>query len=218
MLPLPGSAPVPNWDALFPACDCAENTCRYCSGWQLSPRTALVLHGVAAMLSDYAYDDIEALGDAPLDGRYNYRVIDQYPMSTWTQSAVWRRQAARCFDDLAADLAAGLAPRPRCRGEEMALHLILAEAPEAIADEWGGITPFMDALDQHHDDCDFEAAREALLPDEDILLLFDRALDGIDDPENAINQFAGMGDLRPSAWFNTFPSALTRDGRRPFRR
>ncbi|MFI8214050.1 hypothetical protein [Streptomyces werraensis] len=42
---------------------------------------------------------------------------------TFSQDRQWWRQMARCFDDLAAELAETHAVRPLCTGEEMALHL-----------------------------------------------------------------------------------------------
>ena len=73
-------------------------------------------------LSEHVWQDVADVGDAPL-GRGEGRVLGSLPPITFHQDQQWRRQMARCFDDLAADLAETRAVRPRCTGEEMALHL-----------------------------------------------------------------------------------------------
>ena len=102
---------------------------------------------------DSAYDDILVHGDDPVpDGEW--LVFQQYPRITWQQDAVWRRQAARAYDDLAGDVAAGLGPAPRCPAEEMALRLVLEAAAEAVNDGWGfGMDPVAH-LPPHRDDFD----------------------------------------------------------------
>ena len=76
--------------------------------------------------ADSAYDNVvERHGDDPVRSTGDWAVFDEYPRIASTQNAVWRRQAARAFDDLASDLNAGYWPRPTCIGEEMALHHVL---------------------------------------------------------------------------------------------
>jgi len=55
-------------------------------------------------------------------------------------------------------------------------------------------------------------------PRNDVLMLFDDSLDGIDDPESAANQWAVIGDMRPQAWFEPFNNVEPRDPTRGFRR
>jgi hypothetical protein len=129
---------------------------------------------------------------------------------------LWRRQAARAFDDLAGDLRGGDVPRPTYAGEEMALHRVLAFLD-------GGALEFVPPdkiaeLPDHPDDYDWEACRDGLFQDSDILSLFDPRLDGLEDPDADGNQVIGMGDYRPVAWFDTFDNMQPCDGRRPFRR
>jgi len=164
-----------------------------------------------------AYDDIQVHGDDPVpDGEW--LVFDEYPRITWQQDAVWRRQAARAYDDLAADIEAGQDPLPRCPGEEMALRLVLEAAAEAVNDGWGfGMDPVAH-LPGHRDDFDWVAALEQLFEDDDLSDLFDVSLDGVEDPEDAHNRLLGMGDYRPAAWFQWFGGSEPRDPRRPFRR
>ena len=209
---------TPDFADLFSVCRCGSDTCDACSGFQLTPRTAAVLWTVAQILADQTYDDIQEHGDAPISDDGGWTALADYPRITWGQDAVWRRQAARAFDDLTADLEAGPPPLPTCPGEEMALHLMLRTAQAAVDDGWGPSPDKLARLPQHTDDYDWDLAFDVLLQDDDILNLFDEQLDGIEDPESDDNRTAGMGDYRPEAWFRAFQNATPRDGRRGFRR
>lgn len=208
----------PDFGAIFPVCRCGKGDCEACGGFQLTPRTAAALWTVAQLLADQVYDDIEEHGDAPVSDDGAWATLSDYPRITWHQDAVWRRQAARAFDDLTADLEAGRIPAPTCPGEEMALHLMLRTAEAALADGWGVSPELLDQLPEHPDDHNWDLLVDVLLQDEDILTLFDEQLDGIEDPESPDNRMTGMGDYRPEAWFRPFSNANPRDGRRPFRR
>lgn len=208
----------PRFDELFPLCQCGRDSCETCGGYQMTPRTAAVLWTVGQLLGDRGYDDVIEHGDEPVgkDGRWS--LFDGYPRITWRQNAVWRRQAARSFDDLTADLAAGNWPQPRCPAEEMALHLILRHVQAAVADGWAGVEDRFADLLEHEDDLDWDLLHDVLFQDLDILELFDVQLDGIEDPETEQNRQMGVGDYRPQAWFESFLNLEPRDGGRPFRR
>lgn len=208
---------VPDFAALFDLCHCDKASCSACSGYQLTPRTAVVLWEMGGFLADEAYDDVLRNGDAPVTVEGEWGIFDEYPPITYRQRAVWRRQAARAFDDLAGDLAEGEWPRPTCAGEEMALRLMIRYANAAVKDDWVGLEKYPN-LPVHKDDFDWEMAFECLFQDTDILSLFDQELDGIEDPDSDLNEFLGMGDYRPEAWFETFNNMEPRDGCRPFRR
>lgn len=205
----------PDFAQLFAVCRCGDDDCDACSGFQVTPRTAAVLWTVGQIVADHAYDDVLEHGDDTVTDDGGWSAFADYPRITWRQDAVWRRQAARAFDDLVEDLEAGRAPLPTCPGEEMALHLMLRTAEAAVTDGWG---PTLDRLPEHSDDCDWEMAADVLLQDDDILSLFDERLDGIEDPRSEDNRMAGMGDYRPEAWFRPFQNMNPRDGRRAFRR
>jgi hypothetical protein len=175
-----------------------------------------VLWRVARLMSDQGYDDVENYGDDPVTADGTWAVFDRYPRITHGQDAVWRRQAARSFDDLAGDLAGGTWPAPTCPGEEMAVHLMLELAEAAVQDDWWG--ECLDGVPVHPDDFNWDLAGEVFVQDTDILSLFDDGLDGLEDPDDATNAFLRMGDYRPGAWFTPFTGAQPRDGRRPFRR
>jgi hypothetical protein len=202
----------------FTVCRCGLEDCDSCSGFQLTPRTAAVLWTVGQILADHAYDDVIEHGDEPVVQERDWMVFGDYPRVTWRQDAVWRRQAARCFDDLTDDLDAGQWPLVTCPGDEMAVHLILRAAPAAVADKWASLADTLSRLPEHPDDYDWDMAGDTFLQDDDILSLFDEQLDGIEDPEAEYNQLTGMGDYRPEAWFRPFANREPRDGRRAFRR
>lgn len=206
---------IPDFAALFAVRRCGKDDCDSCSGFQMTPRTALALWTVGQIIADQAYDDVVEYGDDPVTDGGGWSAFADYPRITWRQDAVWRRQAARAFDDLVEDLEAGRLPRPTCPGEEMALHIMLQTAEAAMEDGWG---PVLDRLPEHDDDCDWDMLVDVLLQDEDILHLFDESLDGIEDPRSEDNRTTGMGDYRPGSWFQPFQNVTARDGRRPFRR
>lgn len=183
----------------------------------LTPRSALALWAMLTLLADYGYDDVDEHGDDSVGSDGDWMLFDRYPRVTWHQDAVWRRQAARAFDDLAEDLAQGREPFPRCPGEEMALHVALRLLPAAVDDQWWGPDLF-DGLPEANGDLDVQALLTGLFQDHDILALFDAELDGIEDPDDPVNADSGMGDYRPQAWFRAFAGPQPRDGRRPFRR
>jgi hypothetical protein len=122
------------------------------------------------------------------------------------------------FDDLASDLENGRQPRATCAGEEMAFHHMLQVGAAMVEDGWGVSTDELESMPEHPDDFDWSMASELFLQDLDILDLFDPRMDGVEDPENALNRSSGMGDYRPAAWFIPFQNAEPRDGRRRFRR
>ncbi len=210
--------PVPDFTTLFAACGCGRPECGRCHGFHLTPRTAAVLYVNAQALGDAGFDDVAEHGDDPVTAAGEWMLFDQYPPLTYRGNAVWRRQAARAFDDLAEDLQAGQVPEPRCPAEEMALRLTLSSAEAMLLDMSDYVDALVTELPADPDDYDWPAAFESLLQDDDIAALFSAEHDGIEDPDSEQNNAIGMGDYRPRAWFDWFDSADPRDGRRPFRR
>ncbi|MFG1995311.1 hypothetical protein ACGFJ7_35580 [Actinoplanes sp. NPDC048988] len=191
---------LPDFAALFPVCQCGTEDCDACTGFQMTPRSAVMLWSMAQLHSDHAYTDVLQFGDTPVSSKDNtWMAFADYPRITWSQDAVWRRQAARAFDDLAADLAGGRLPLATCPAEEMSMHLMLRSAQAAAADGWGVPAEELALLPDHHADYDWDLAVDVLLQDEDILHLFNEQLDGIEDPESQENQRFRIGDYRPEA-------------------
>lgn len=210
---------VPHFAELFPVCQCDRDTCYKCSGFQMTPRTAAALWSLAQILADSGYDDVEEHDSNPMRDEGDWSLFDRYPRITWGQDAMWRRQAARAYDDLAADLEKGAWPLPTCPAEEMALHMILEDVPSAVNDGWTGLDEsVLASLLERPDDFDWDAMPDVLLQDTDILQLFEPDLDGIEDPHEGLNADMAMGDYRPSAWFKAFANMQPRDERRAFRR
>ena len=189
-------------------------------GWCLTPRTAAVLHTTLAILSDYAYDDVDRHGGRPVttSSPWPWLLFDRLPALSWRCDAPWRRRMARAFDDLHTDIEHGRWPIPRCNAEELALHLAISDAPDRLADEDEVVTDIVSRLPAHPDDYTWHRCSELLFQDHDILLLADASLDGIDDPTNPINVMTGLGDLHPSNWFTEFANVDHRHPHRGFRR
>lgn len=202
---------VPDLTVLLPLCRCGAESCHLCSGFQMTPRTALALWATGQVLADQGYDDVEAHGDEPVLDLGNWTLFDDYPPITWRQNAVWRRQAARAFNDLTAGVASGELPRPAVPRRGVALHLVLQYSETAATDGLLGIEATLERLPTQPEDLDWEVAHEVLFQDTDILDLFDLQRDGIEDPDDVSNRTIGMGDYRPPAWFTTFTNATPRD-------
>jgi hypothetical protein len=212
----------PDFAALFPAedCDCEQESCDICMGWQLTPRTADLLHTALATLADQVFDDVEAHGSEPVQEKYafDWSVLDRFPRITWNQDSEWRRHVARACDDLTDDLARGGWPTPRSNAEEMVLHLAIHDGPswqevkDDIQDKAHEVLP------RHSLDYDWDMCSEMLFQDHDILMLYDESLDGIENPGDDTNRYLRIGDLRPAAWFEYFNNVEPRDPARGFRR
>jgi hypothetical protein len=203
-----GSSPV-DFTELFPMPTCdhpveREQRCEQCEDFLISPRTAAVLATAFTALADECQMDIEEHGDNPVEHDGTWACFDELPRITWWQDAQWRARFAQAADELLADLISGHEPRPRCRGEEMVLHLALRGAKRVVDmmnDSERYRSTVIGTLPEHRQDYDWDACVDSLLEDSDILFLYDRAADGIEDPESEINKQFGIGDLRPANWF-----------------
>jgi hypothetical protein len=221
-------AAEPDFAALFPTLTCEhdhadwedEAECAICGKWQLTPRTADMLHTALENLSDAAYDDADEHGSDPVTPETidDWSLFDRLPRITWQTGTDWRRQVARACEDLSLDLAAGHWPIPRNNAEEMALHLAIEDAPDYLEMAEESNDERHSALPRHSDDYSWDDCSEFLFQDHDVLMLFDDGLDGIEDPSAEINKHFRVGDLRPEAWFEFFKNVAPRDLHRGFRR
>lgn len=94
-----------------------------------------------------------------------------------------------------------------CTGEELALalHLVIGLAEAQLADGMIGQDHTVDALPDHGSaDADFDATRDRLFLDHDVLMLFDPSLDGVDDPDSEIGRAQRAANLHPRDWFKSF--------------
>ncbi|MFE1883705.1 tetratricopeptide repeat protein [Streptomyces diastatochromogenes] len=187
--------------------------------WGPSARTLCLLEATLALLADMAYDDLEDIGDRAVDLGDDYAVIfSDMPVITWRQDAQWRRQMARCFDDLAADIRAGRWPQPTCTGEEMALHIAIDHASSRVVDEPERVMEIVDGVPPHHDDWDWGLCIDVLLEDTDVLFLYEPWAQGIEDSDHYINQDMGLANLEAEDWFKPFYENRARARDRGFRR
>lgn len=215
-------SPRPDFTALFPVreCGCGREDCEICVGWQLTPRTADVLHGALEIMADQAFDDIEEHASEPVESEDggDWLFFGRLPRITWNQDSGWRRQVARACDDLGNDLVCGDWPMPRNNAEEIVLHLAIEDGPDCLEEREGVKDEEHDALPRHGDDYDWGMCSEVLFQDHDVLMLYDQSLDGIEDPGSDANEYLRMGDMRPGAWFGYFNNVEPRPASRGFRR
>lgn len=184
-------------------------------GEELTARTAAVLRVALEELSEQIWQDVAAVGDAPL-GRGEGRVLGLLPPLTFHQDQQWRRQLARCFDDLAADLTEAGTVRPGCTGEEMALHLGIDRAKSLTRNRPRLVAKTVAGLGENRRDFDWDWCSTVLFEDHDVLMLFDASLDGIEDSGNEINQALGLANLAAGDWFEPFRPGQARDPDRGF--
>jgi len=174
-----------DFSALFPVLPDRDD-------WQLTPRTASILHSVLSLLADHAYDDIEMNAGAAVEGADGkWTVFCELPRSSWQEDVEWRRQVARACEDLAGDIESGNLPAPRCDAEVAVMHLAMREVLQWLAemdeDDLG-----QESLPEHPDDYDWDGC------------------------ELAVFQGRALPDEGP--WFEWFSEAEPRDPERGFRR
>lgn len=226
--PLPSEAGDPDFAALFPvrSCDLDHDDddelfdCEVCGDWQLTPRTADMLHTALENLADEAHDDADENGDEPVPGKGAdwWLVFDRLPRITWAMNAEWRHEFGRACEDLARDLTEGKWPQPHSTAEEMALHLAIRDAPGYLEISREEEDERHEVLPKHADDYYWEMCSTVLFEDHDVLMLFNASLDGIENPGDGLNRESGTGDMRAAAWFKPFSHLEPRDPGRVFRR
>lgn len=164
-------------------------------GWQMTPRMAWHLWSAACYLADdWRHGDVESLlGDLPAIAL------------PYAKDRAWRQQFVAGVEHIAERLANGgeddvLA---RCTAEELALHKIIDLAEAHLIDDIISPAAVCHLPDHGVQDEAFYWMREVLFEDHDVLMLYNRALDGI---ENEIN---GNSSLHPRAWFQPFRPTST---------
>lgn len=212
---------MPDFARLFPVeCACGSEGCATCDAGPLTPRTADLLHTALSTMADAAYDDLEEHDDdpAPDSDDPSWGFFTRLPRLALLQPRQWRREMARACDDLAEDLEAGELPIPRCFAEELVLHFAFDEAPAILDEKQDLEDEEHESLPEHPYDYDWSLYGDQFFQDSDILLLYQPALDGIEDPTVPLNRTNGIGDMRPANWFAPFNNVTPRDPNRGFRR
>ena len=181
--------------------DCPETGhCDWCDGGGgvLSPRNARLLHNSAEIAVEMLRADI---ADEYLEEYLELNL----PLVCHGADEVWVNRFVECFDSIAGRIAQGEVPYPRCTGEEMALHIVLDHARDQIDDAeltWDQDDAFS-TLPSSLDDGDLGFLRSVLFEDDDVLMLFNLKLDGIED-DAELGESMGFANLHPTKWFLPF--------------
>lgn len=163
----------------------------------LSPRMAARLWSIAEIIYDDAINGAadELVGQLPPLAQLH--ADDMFRTAFVSRFAVIAKRLASGLDDLEAIAT--------CTADEMAVHMVVASARVLyqVGDpDWIELLPA-----RPDDDEDFEWLIEVLLQDTDVLLLFDPALDGIEDPGTQDPMGGRLVNLHPNDWFKPFPNA-----------
>lgn len=169
-----------------------------------TPRTALVLAVTLEVMSDFIIDGCDRDEDT---GRYTN---DELPQIARNRTYEWMTRLSNCFIDLRDDIfIKGKDPRPLCTGEEVALALAIEYARDdfdsgLFSEEGGEYESALMSLPEHPEDYDWEMLEDDLFKYRDFEMLYDAALDGIEDKECVANRQLGMINLHPNDWFKWF--------------
>lgn len=90
-----------------------------------------------------------------------------------------------------------------CTADEIALDIGIDYA-EDCDDCWDTCFDWFIALPHHPEDHDYDNARDLLFEDFDFQLLYNPALDGIEDPDGPVDRQLHFAWLHPRDWFRTF--------------
>lgn len=210
--PARGNVPAsPDFAELFAVCGCGREECPRCEEEWITPRTAAWLWVAAGLLVDRLTEDLAAghvggTGSAVHDGEFV-----RLPRVARGRDFGWRYRFIQAVRDLGGDLAAGRPPVPRCTAEEMALYLIIQDAPDLpeVAGEY--LTELCAPLPATERDGDWDMLDQVLFQDHDVRMLLSPALDGIEDPADPTHRSLGMGLLQPEEWFVTFGNQEPRE-------
>lgn len=162
-------------------------------GLPMSPRMASRLWAAAVMLAD------------TYQGRSHLLRRSLPPIAQRVVDEAWMERFVSCFDSLALRFERREVDATRistCTAEEMALHLIIEAAEDATRD--GSLVTDLSLPADPDRDGDFDAVRELLFGDHDVLLLFDPSLDGIEAPDWDLDEHPLFANLHPRAWFLPF--------------
>ncbi|MFJ6842710.1 hypothetical protein ACIQRE_08565 [Streptomyces griseoluteus] len=184
--------------------------------WQMTARTSRILSCNLDILADMAHAELNELGDQPVSPDSYGVFFACLPASTWRQPRSWRRRTLRALDDLNEDISLGRTLEPRCAAEELALHFALESASAMTCDQPELVAEFTRGIPEQQGDYDWSVCSDLLFQDHDVLFLYDPMMQGLEHPDDPINQSMGIGDLRPEGWFKEFGNVPPRDPTRGF--
>lgn len=187
--------PSPEFEALYEP--------GYAQGARMTPRMAHALWYTCLYLADTwrgGRDDPEPF------------IESLPPLARPLAHDEWYDRFTRCFDDLAARIAAGHGDREKlatCTGEEMALHLAIDLAEALVEDGLFGaeVDPVASLPDHGDDDRNFETMRSLLFTDHDVLVLFDPSMDGAEIAGGQLERVERYANLHPRDWFKPFAAS-----------
>lgn len=172
--------------------DHAEATC---DGWAgVTPRFAWALHGALLRIGDWWHDDPQAL-DLP---RIAERMLGDEPFRVGMQASAHR---------VAEEIAAGRVGDLLCRStaDEVNLTMALEDALAQLTDSWEHLPATLDHPRNVDPVEDYSDAGQLLRADADVEMLFNPALDGIEDDDLTLRRLGvGADDLRPEHWLDPF--------------
>lgn len=190
---------MPDFELLF--YDCGGPACEECPD-VVTARTALALHMQVGLITSQGFASLDDAKDPT-----EYHLFDELPpVAQLHLTKQWYLRFLRAFVDLGNMLSSGVEPRPRCTAEEMALHILVAEAAEFVAA--GGpellVPGSTDHLPDDTDDYEFDSVLDELLEDDDVLMLFDTANDDLCEPGSRRARELCVTHLHPREWFIPF--------------
>lgn len=216
----------PDFMELFPAAICVNaigtRRCFECRGCHqrgpITAQTGFLLHWGATFASDMFVDALrdvshEQIADREIWlGAFLPPAVRRWLRAQHEQIAErWLGAYKSCFDRLAATLATGQVPYPRCTADEMALHFVasnsLVAIEEVVTGEYCQPTQFpslfagdVPPADELHEALLEET--EEIVDDQHVLMLFDPAFDGIESSEEG--EALGITNMHPRDWFRSF--------------
>ena len=159
-------------------------------GWQMTPRMAWYLWSAALYLADEWRSSVATT------------LVDALPpvARPYATDRAWRTQFIDGFERIADRIAKGgeddfLA---RCTAEELALHKTIDLAEAHRIDDIVSPATVSHLPDHGERDDDFHWMREVLFEDHDVLMLYNPAIDGVED------EVDGNAALHPNDWFVPF--------------
>lgn len=189
----------------------------------ITPRVASALHAAAEVLFEHVTEGAaEQFDEATCTNSFGLgEVLPPVALRYAAANPGWLGTFLATVRNVGLRLAAGEVPYPRSTAEEMALHAVMDHT-----DDWFDTLFF---IKSEGEDCSFfalpfqspgsgddfedieavaeavEHAREVLFEDWDVLMLFDRALDGIEESDD--HEMMGFANLHPRDWFTPFAAA-----------